>query len=80
MLPNTQETLNRFPAGVLNQRQEEILQSLKGKSGQLELNSSKTTSEQTKFNLQYSFEGEETTGKHLLDLINSIYVVTTFNP
>jgi len=53
---------------------------LKGKSGQFELNSSKTTSEQTKFNLQYSFEGDETTGKHLLDLINSIYVVTTFNP
>jgi hypothetical protein len=74
-----QETLNRFPVGLLNPRQEEILQSLKGKSGQFELNSSSTTSEQTKFNLQYSFEGEETTGKHLLDLINSIYVVTTFN-
>lgn len=75
-----QETLNRFPVGVLNPRQEEIVQSLKGKSGQLELNSGKTTSEQTKFNLQYTFEGDETTGKHLLDLINSIYVVTTFNP
>ena len=75
-----EETLNRFPTGVLNPRQEEILNSLKGKSGQFELNSSKTTSEQTKFNLQYSFEGEETTGKHLLDLINSLYVVTTFNP
>ena len=74
-----QETLNRFPVGVLNPRQEEILQSLKGKSGQFELNSSSTTSEQTKFNLQYSFEGQESTGKHLLDLINSIYVVTTFN-
>ena len=75
-----QETLNRFPVGVLNPRQEEIVQSLKGKSGQFELNSGKTTSEQTKFNLQYTFEGDETTGKHLLDLINSIYVVTTFNP
>jgi len=74
-----QETLNRFPVGVLNPRQEEILQSLKGKSGQFELNSSNTTGEQTRFNLQYTFEGEETTGKHLLDLINSIYVVTTFN-
>jgi hypothetical protein len=75
-----QETLNRFPVGVLNPRQEEIVNSLKGKSGQFELNSGKTTSEQTKFNLQYTFEGDETTGKHLLDLINSIYVVTTFNP
>jgi hypothetical protein len=64
----------------LNPRQEELLQSLKGKSGQIELTSSKTTSEQTKFNLHYSFTGEETTGKHLLDLINSLYVVTTFNP
>jgi hypothetical protein len=74
------ETLNRFPMGVLNPRQEEIIQTLKGKSGQVELTSSKTTSEQTNFNLHYSFTGEETTGKHLLDLINSLYVVTTFNP
>lgn len=74
------ETLNRFPTGVLNPRQEEIVQSLKGKSGQFDLTSSKTTDEMTKFNLQYSFEGSEATGKHLLDLINSIYVVTTFNP
>lgn len=74
------ETLNRFPTGVLNPRQEEILQSLKGKSGQFDLTSSKTTDEMTKFKLQYSFEGNEATGKHLLDLINSIYVVTTFNP
>ncbi len=74
------ETLNRFPSGVLNPRQEEIVQSLKGKSGQFDLTSNKTTSEMTKFKLQYSFEGNEATGKHLLDLINSIYVVTTFNP
>lgn len=74
------ETLNRFPSGVLNPRQEEIVQSLKGKSGQFDLTSNKTTSEMTKFKLQYSFEGDEATGKHLLDLINSIYVVTTFNP
>ena len=74
------ETLNRFPSGVLNPRQEEIVQSLKGKSGKFDLTSSKTTNEQTKFNLQYSFTGDETTGKHLLDLINSLYVVTTFNP
>jgi len=42
--------------------------------------SSETNTEHTTFNLSYTFKGEEETGKHLLDLINSLYLVYTLNP
>lgn len=72
---NVAETINRFPMDVLNDRQNEIIQTLKGKSGNLELISSKTTSKKTDFKFEYTFQGDDTSGKHLLDLINSIYIV-----
>jgi hypothetical protein len=70
------ETLNRFPTDILNPRQNEMIQSLKGKSGKLELTSSETTSSHTSFDLKYVYEGQESSAKHLLDLINTIYVVS----
>jgi hypothetical protein len=73
---NVAETINRFPMDVLNDRQNEIIQTLKGKSGSLELVSSKTSIKKTDFKIEYTFQGEDTSGKHLLDLINSIYIVT----
>jgi hypothetical protein len=53
-----------------------MIQSLKGKSGKLELTSSETTSSHTSFDLKYVYEGQESSAKHLLDLINTIYVVS----
>jgi hypothetical protein len=73
---NVAETINRFPMDVLNDRQNEIIQTLKGKSGSIELISSKTSLKKTDFKIEYTFQGEDTSGKHLLDLINSIYIVT----
>jgi hypothetical protein len=70
------ETLNRFPTDILNPRQNEMIQSLKGKSGKLELTSSETTKSHTSFNITYAYEGKESSAKHLLDLINTIYVVS----
>ncbi|MFM6945681.1 MAG: hypothetical protein ACKOWW_00940 [Flavobacteriales bacterium] len=73
-------TLNRFPTELLTPKNAEIITSLKGKSGMLELISSETNAQHTTFNLSYTFKGEEQTGKHLLDLINSLYLVYTLNP
>ena len=73
---NVAQTINRFPMDVLNDRQNEIIQTLKGKSGSLELISSKTSLKKTDFKIEYTFQGEDSSGKHLLDLINSIYIVT----
>jgi hypothetical protein len=70
------ETLNRFPTDILNPRQNEMIQSLKGKSGKLKLTSSETTKSHTSFNITYAYEGKESSAKHLLDLINTIYVVS----
>ena len=69
-------TLIRFPKDILNPNQNEMIESLRGKSGTIELKSSKTSKEKTSLNLTYSFSGNEQTGKHLLDLINTIYVVS----
>jgi hypothetical protein len=69
------ETLTKFPMGVLNPRQGEMVESLKGKSGNLELVSSKTSKKKTDFTIQYTYDGVDPTGKHLLDLINTIYIV-----
>ena len=74
------ETLDRFPTEVLTPRNAEIISSLKGKSGRLELTSSETTEAHTTFKLSYSYTGSESTGKHLLDLVNSLYLIYTLNP
>jgi len=74
------KTLDRFPTEVLTARNAEIISSLKGKSGQLILTSSETNTEHTTFKLSYTFEGAESTGKHLLDLVNSLYLIYTLNP
>lgn len=67
-------TLNRFPNDLLNNQQSEMINSLKGKSGKMYLNSSKTTNKLTSFNLKYEFNGTEYSGQHLLDLINTVYI------
>jgi len=74
------KTLDGFPTEVLTPRNAEIVSSLKGKSGQIILTSSETNAEHTNFKMSYTFEGTESTGKHLLDLVNSLYLIYTLNP
>jgi hypothetical protein len=50
---------------------------MRGKTGELELVSSKTTRHNTVYNMTYRFEGQyENSGKYLLDLINSAYILS----
>ena len=67
-------TLNRFPSDLLSERRSELINSLKGKSGKMYLKSAKTTTKITKFEMSYKFNGEENSGKHLLDVINTLYI------
>jgi len=69
-------TLSRFPDDLLGAKQNQMIQSLRGKSGSLELKSSRTINDKTNIQLIYSFTGNEQIGKHLLDLINIIFVVS----
>ena len=50
---------------------------MRGKTGAMHMTTSETTKEKTTFELIYSFEGSyENSGKYLLDLLNSIYVMS----
>jgi hypothetical protein len=69
--------LNKLPREIFNTKQNEILDAMRGKTGIIELTSSKTSKEKTTFNLSYKFEGDfDNSGKYLLDLVNSIYVLS----
>jgi hypothetical protein len=74
---NWSEVLNRLPKEMFSSEQNELLESMRGKTGVLELTSSKTTREKTTYNVTYKFEGSyENSGKYLLDLINSAYILS----
>ncbi len=74
---NWAQAIDRFPRDFFRPEQNEILDAMRGKTGIMELTTSKTTREKTEFQLVYKFEGEyENSGKYLLDLLNSIYVIS----
>lgn len=69
--------LEKLPREMFTSKQNNILDAMKGKTGVLELTSSTTTVSNTKFKLTYDFDGSfDNSGKYLLDLVNSIYVLT----
>jgi hypothetical protein len=69
--------IDRFPQDFFNARQNEIIDAMRGKTGIMELTSSKTNINGTQFNLEYNYQGSfENSGKYLLDLLNSLYVIT----
>jgi hypothetical protein len=69
--------LSNLPREMFNTKQNEILDTMRGKTGVFELTSSKTTQNKTNFKLSYAFEGAyENGGKYVLDLVNSMYVLS----
>lgn len=70
-------TIDRLPNDLFDEKQNEILDAMRGKTGKLVLTSSETTKERTTFDITYTFNGEyENAGKYVLDLINSVYVIS----
>lgn len=71
------KAINDFPRDFFNDHQNEIIDAMRGKTGKMELYTSKTTAEKTSFDLIYNFSGSyDNSGKYLLDLLNSIYVIS----
>lgn len=69
-------TIEQFPRDVFTEKQNEVLDALRGKSGQMKLTSTKTTVDRTSYDLVYSFAGEyENSGQYILDFVNSLYVI-----
>lgn len=72
------DMINRLPESLLNEHEYALLTSMRGKKGEIEIVSTKTTKQKTVYNLTYSFEGSfDNAGKYLLDLVNTAYLVST---
>lgn len=71
------KAIDRFPRDFFSAQQNEIIDAMRGKTGIMELISSKTTKEKTNFELVYNFGGTyDNSGKYLLDMLNSLYVIS----
>lgn len=71
------KAIENLPAGLFDDRQNEMLDVIRGKSGNLELTSIGAEDLSSDFKLVYNFEGDQDdSGAYILDLINSIYVFT----
>jgi hypothetical protein len=69
--------IERFPRDFFSDRENEIIDAMRGKTGTMELTSSKTSKEKTNLSLVYNYQGVyDNSGKYLLDLLNSIYVIS----
>jgi len=70
-------TVNLFPRDILSAKENELIDALRGKSGKIEITTTKTNEQCTDLNLVYDFKSEnDGPGKHILDLINAIYVIS----
>lgn len=71
------KAIEGIPRSLFSEDENAMLDVVRGKSGQVGLTSTSTSASQTHFNLRYSYEGEsETSGTYILDLINSLYVLS----
>jgi hypothetical protein len=71
------KAIEKFPRDFFDERENEIIDAMRGKTGTMQMTTSETTKEKTTFDLIYNFEGSyENSGKYLLDLLNSIYVMS----
>jgi hypothetical protein len=69
-------TVNLFPRDIFSAKENEVIDALRGSTGQMEIASDKTTTKNTKINLTYDFKADQNgPGKHVLELINAMYVL-----
>jgi len=74
---NWGDVLDHLPKEMFSSEENELLDSMRGKTGVLELTSSKTTKAKTTYNVTYRFDGKyDNGGKYLLDLVNSAYILS----
>jgi len=69
--------IDKFPREMFQQKQLDIIDALRNKTGVMELKSGKMTKTKTNFDLIYSMNDKSgNSAKHILDLINSVYVLS----
>lgn len=73
------KTIERLPRGMFTPKQNELLDAMREKTGIMELTSSSTSKRKTSFDIVYNFsEKYGNSGKYILDLVNSIYVLSKY--
>ena len=73
---NLQQVAQKFPSDFLDPSQQELMEFLRNKTGSVTLRSGETTLQSTSVKLKYSFNDSEKSGKHFLDLLNTLYLLT----
>lgn len=73
---NVGDVINKLPREMFSAERYELLESMKGKKGIMEMTSSKTTTSKTVYKMTYSFDGADNAGKYLLDLVNTAYILS----
>jgi len=68
--------ISELPREMFSESDNEMIDIFREKSGTIELTSKKSTKKSTEYALVYTFDSEEDSGTYLLDLINSLYVIS----
>jgi len=74
---NTDRAIQDLPASMFSDYENELLDVIRGKSGDFVMSSSTSTKTSTDFKFSYNFDGAGTdSGTYILDLINSLYIIS----
>ncbi len=77
---NLGEVIDKIPEQLLYEQGMEFVRSMRGKKGEMEISSSKTSKQKTTYDIQIRFDETYTNGgKYLLDIINSAYNLSKAN-
>ena len=68
--------IESLPRELFSDSENEMIDVVRGKSGKVALTSTNTSDSSTSFNLTYDFDAQGDSDKYILDLINSMYVIS----
>lgn len=68
--------ISELPKELFNDHENEVLDVFRGKSGNIELISTRSELNESNYEIVYTFDTEEDSGSYILDLINSLYVIS----
>lgn len=68
--------IESLPREIFSESENEMIDVVRGKSGKIALTSTNTSDSSTSFNLIYDFDAQGDSDKYILDLINSMYIIS----
>ncbi|MDG1147175.1 MAG: hypothetical protein P8N52_02600 [Crocinitomicaceae bacterium] len=68
--------IGSLPRDIFSASENELIDVLRDKSGRITLNSTNSSQSNTSFNLIYDFDAQGDSDKYILDLINSMYILS----